>query len=136
MSGMTARHGIDRVGRMRERCNFRERHGLDRRAEAIGADIGLGPVLRIREKLGDGCRAHAALVFDALKVWLAMQLTTISGKSPLAAAIRYALTLMERLRPYLDNGILELDTDVVEQPLSQLFCSFGGLSFHASTMAA
>ena len=36
-----------------------------------------------------------------------MQLTTISGKSPLAAAIRYAMTRMERLRPYLDNGILE-----------------------------
>jgi hypothetical protein len=43
---------------------------------------------------------------------------------------------MERLRPYLDNGILELDTDVVEQPLSQPFCGFGGLSFQASTMAA
>ena len=50
--------------------------------------------------------AHAAPVFDDLEVWLAMQLTTISGKSPLAAAIRYALTRMERLRPYLDHGIL------------------------------
>ena len=37
-----------------------------------------------------------------------MQLTTISGKSPLAGAIRYALARMERLRPYLNNGILEL----------------------------
>jgi hypothetical protein len=33
-----------------------------------------------------------------------MQLNMISGKSPLAAAIRYALTRMERLRPYLDHG--------------------------------
>ena len=81
-------------------------------------------------------RAHAAPVFDDLEVWLAMQLTTISGKSPLAAAIRYALTRMERLRPYLDNGILELDTDVVEQPLSQPFCGFVGLSVQALTMAA
>lgn len=81
-------------------------------------------------------RSHAAPVFDDLEVWLAMQLTTILGKSPLAAAIRYALARMERLRPYLDHGILELDTDVDEQPLSQPLCGFGGLSFQASTMAA
>ncbi|MDT8855345.1 hypothetical protein RNZ50_10030 [Paracoccaceae bacterium Fryx2] len=49
-------------------------------------------------------------------------------KSPLAAAMRYALTRMERLRPYLGYGILALDTDVVEQPLSQPSCGFGGLS--------
>ncbi len=36
-----------------------------------------------------------------------MQLTTISGKSPLAGAIRYALNRMERLCPYLDHGILD-----------------------------
>ncbi|MCB1406809.1 MAG: transposase [Rhodobacteraceae bacterium] len=34
------------------------------------------------------CRAHAAPIFDDLEVWLAIQLITISGKSPLAAAIR------------------------------------------------
>jgi len=44
-----------------------------------------------------------------------MQLTTISGKSPLASAIRYALTRMERLRPYLDHGILELDNNAAER---------------------
>ncbi len=60
-------------------------------------------------------KAHAAPVFDDLEVWLAMQLTTISGKSPLAAAIRYALARMERLRPYLDNGILELDNNAAER---------------------
>ncbi|MCA0423222.1 MAG: IS66 family transposase, partial [Proteobacteria bacterium] len=60
-------------------------------------------------------KAHAAPVFDDLEVWLAMQLTTISGKSPLAAAIRYALTRMERLRPYLDHGILELDNNAAER---------------------
>ncbi len=60
-------------------------------------------------------RAHAAPVFDELEVWLALQLTKISGKSPLAAAIRYALTRMERLRPYLDHGILELDNNAAER---------------------
>jgi hypothetical protein len=72
----------------------------------------------VRVALG---KAHAAPVFDALQVRLAMQLTTISCKSPLAAAIRYTLTRMERLRPYLDNSILELDTDAVGEPLSQPF---------------
>jgi hypothetical protein len=60
-------------------------------------------------------KAHAAPAFDALEAWLAMQLTTISGKSPLAAAIRYALTRIERLRPYLDHGILELDNNAAER---------------------
>ncbi len=60
-------------------------------------------------------KAHAAPVFDNLEVWLAMQLTMISGKSPLETAIRYALSRMERLRPYLDHGILELDKNAAER---------------------
>ena len=59
-------------------------------------------------------RTHAAPVFVDLKQWLAMQLTTISGKSPLASAIRYALSRMERLSPYLDHGILELDNNAAK----------------------
>lgn len=60
-------------------------------------------------------RAHAAPVFDDLERWLALQPATISGKFPLAAAIRHALTRMERLRPYLDHGILELDNTAAER---------------------
>ena len=60
-------------------------------------------------------QAAAAPVFDDLEAWLAEQLPRISGKSPLAAAIRYALTRMERMRPYLDNGILELDNNAAER---------------------
>ena len=60
-------------------------------------------------------QSQAAPVFDDLEVWLAMQLTRISGKSSLAAAIRYALTRMERMRPYLDHGILELDNNTAER---------------------
>lgn len=60
-------------------------------------------------------QARAASVFDDLEVWLAMQLTRISGKSPLAGAIRYALTRMERMRPYLNHGILELDNNTAER---------------------
>ena len=38
-----------------------------------------------------------------------------SGKSPLAAAIRYGLTRMVRMRPYLAHGILELDNNTAER---------------------
>lgn len=33
----------------------------------------------------------------------------------MAAAIRYSLTRMERMRPYLDQGILELDNNTAER---------------------
>ncbi|WP_140849279.1 transposase domain-containing protein, partial [Paracoccus sp. FO-3] len=41
--------------------------------------------------------------------------TNFAPPFSLAAAIRYALTRMERLRPYLDNGILELDNNAAER---------------------
>ena len=62
-------------------------------------------------------RAKAAPIFDGLEAWLHDQLPTISGKSPLAMAIRYGLTRMKRLRPYLDHGFLELDNNTVERAM-------------------
>ena len=50
-----------------------------------------------------------------LEAWLRVQLSRISGKTPLAAAIRYALTRIPRLRPYLDDGRLELDNNTAER---------------------
>ena len=58
--------------------------------------------------------------FDDLEVWLHAQLTRISGKSPLAMVIRYALTRMARLRPYLDHGILELDNNTAERAMRSI----------------
>ena len=40
-----------------------------------------------------------------------------SAKTPLAGAIRYAITRMKRLRPYLDHGILELDNNTAERSM-------------------
>jgi len=62
-------------------------------------------------------QAKAKPIFDDLQDWLGKQLTTISGKSPLAQAIRYALTRMRRLRPYLDHRILELDNNTAERAM-------------------
>jgi transposase len=62
-------------------------------------------------------QAKAKPIFDDPEVWLHARLPKISGKSPLAAAIRYALNRMARMRPYLEHGILELDTDTAERAM-------------------
>ena len=62
-------------------------------------------------------QTEAKPAFDGLEAWLTTQLHDISGKSPLASAIRYALTRMVRLRPYLDHGILEIDNNTAERAM-------------------
>ena len=62
-------------------------------------------------------QARAKPIFDDLEEWLQAQLPKISGKSPLAKAIRYALNRMPKTRPYLDNGFLELDNNTVERAM-------------------
>ena len=51
----------------------------------------------------------------SLEHWLHTQLPRLSAKTPLAAAIRYALTRLQRLRPYLEHGFLELDNNAAER---------------------
>jgi hypothetical protein len=60
---------------------------------------------------------QAKPLLDDLEVWLGAQLPKISGKSELAKAIRYALTRIKKLRPYLDHGILELDNNSAERSM-------------------
>ena len=51
----------------------------------------------------------------ALKVWLEQQLARVSGKSLIAEAIRYALHHWDGLTRFLDDGRIELDTNIVER---------------------
>ncbi|MEM1152274.1 MAG: IS66 family transposase [Pseudomonadota bacterium] len=60
-------------------------------------------------------QARAKPIFDDLEAWLHAQLPKISGKSPLAQAIRYALGRMPKARPYLENGHLEIDNNTAER---------------------
>jgi transposase len=62
-------------------------------------------------------QAKAKPVLDDLDTWLGVQLTRISGKTPLAQAIRYAVTRIKRLRPYLDHGFLEVDNNTAERAM-------------------
>ena len=45
------------------------------------------------------------------------QLGKISKKTPLAKAIKYALTRLPKARPYLDYGFLELDNNTAERAI-------------------
>ena len=58
---------------------------------------------------------YAKPIYDDLEAWLMEQLNKISGKTPLAKAIRYALTRLPKARPYLEYGFLELDNNTAER---------------------
>ncbi len=56
-------------------------------------------------------------VVDDLETWLTAQSRRISGKLRLAQAIRYALTRLKRLQPYLGYGFLEIDHNTAERSI-------------------
>jgi transposase len=51
----------------------------------------------------------------ALKAWLEHQLTRVSAKATIADEIRYGLNHWEGLTRFLDDGRIELDTNIVER---------------------
>src|SRR5215211_6360728 len=54
---------------------------------------------------------------EALHAWLTAQLGRVSGKSALAEAIRYALRHWPGLALFLEDGRVELDTNIVERAI-------------------
>ena len=81
-------------------------------------------------------RKHSAPKVDAFFAWSEQQLSRIPGKGDLAKAFRYGLSRRDAFSLFLEDGRVAIDTDVVEQPLSQVLFGFDGLSLHASTMRA
>jgi len=73
---------------------------------------GLAPEERVEIR-----QAKAEPIFEDLEAWLHAQLPKLSGKSELAKAIRYALTRMKKLRPYLAHGFLEADNNCAERSM-------------------
>jgi transposase len=53
----------------------------------------------------------------ALKTWLEQQLARVSGKATIAEDIRYALNHWDGLTRFLDDGRIELDTNIVERSI-------------------
>ncbi len=62
-------------------------------------------------------QAKAKPMFEELTHWLQSQLQTISGKSDLAKAIRYALSRLPHLEVYLTDGRLEIDNNAAERAM-------------------
>jgi transposase len=56
-------------------------------------------------------------IVEALEPWLRGKLELISQKSRLAEAIRYALSRWQGLTRFLDDGRIELDSNVVERAI-------------------
>jgi transposase len=54
---------------------------------------------------------------DALRLWLEVKLATVSGKATIAEAIRYALSRWDGLTRFIDDGRLEIDSNVVERAI-------------------
>ena len=52
-----------------------------------------------------------------MRLWLEAQLAAVSGKSTIAAAIRYALSRWDGLARFLDDGRVEIDSNVVERSI-------------------
>lgn len=56
-------------------------------------------------------------IVDALETWLRDKLALVSQKSKLAEAIRYALSRWAGLGRFLDDGRIEIDSNVVERSI-------------------
>jgi transposase len=62
-------------------------------------------------------RERSRPIIEALEPWLREKLGLISQKTKLAEAIRYALSRWEGLTRFLDDGRIEIDSNVVERTI-------------------
>ena len=62
-------------------------------------------------------RRRAGPIIDELEPWLRAKLALISQKTKLAEAIRYALSRWQGLTRFLDDGRIEIDSNVVERAI-------------------
>jgi transposase len=68
-------------------------------------------------------QARSRLLVADLFTWLEQQLVRLPGRSPTAEAIRYALNHREGLERFLEDGRVDLDTNVVERAIRPVVLS-------------
>jgi hypothetical protein len=102
----------------------------------------------IRGRSADERRAvrqqKSRAIVDALQPWLRAKLALVSQKSKLAEAIRYALARWQGLCRFLDDGRVEIDSNVVERSIrpialnrkNALFAGSDGGGEHLATIAS
>ena len=72
---------------------------------------------RPAEERGAVRQERSKPLVEALHAWLTTQLGRVSGRSTLAEAIRYALRHWQGLVLFLEDGRIELDTNVIERAI-------------------
>ncbi|MEL4382814.1 IS66 family transposase, partial [Shewanella algae] len=60
---------------------------------------------------------------EALRIWLDDQLTRVPGRSPIAEAMRYGTSHWQGLCRFVDDGRIEIDTNVVERSIRPIALS-------------
>ena len=65
-------------------------------------------------------RQRSRPILEALELWLREKLALVSQKSKLAEAIRYALNRWTGLTLFLEDGKIEIDSNVVERSIRPL----------------
>jgi len=80
---------------------------------AVEADIG-GQAADERRRVR---QERSRPIIEALQPWLKAQLERVSQKGKLAEAIRYALARWEGLSRFLDDGRVEIDSNIVERSI-------------------
>lgn len=106
----------------------------------IEADIrGAAPDVRAATR-----NARSRPILDAFEPWLRAQLERVSGKSPTAEAIRYALSHWAGLTRFVEDGRIEIDNNAVERAIrpqaltrkNALFAGSDGGAQHWATLAS
>jgi transposase len=91
---------------------------LARIAELYGIEA------EIRGRSADQRRAirqqRASPLVQSLKTWMEVKLAAVSQKGNLAEAIRYALSRWDGLSRFLDDGHIEIDSNIVERAIRPL----------------
>ncbi|MDX2289108.1 MAG: IS66 family transposase [Hyphomicrobiaceae bacterium] len=62
-------------------------------------------------------QARTQPLVEALRIWLDEQLERVPGRSPVAEAMRYGTNHWQGLCRFLDDGRVEIDTNVVERAI-------------------
>lgn len=85
----------------------------------IGALYGIEEEVRGKpaEFRRDMRQAHAKPLVEDLRRWMEKTLASLSTKSVMAGAIRYALAHWRALTRYLGDGLLEIDNNAAERAL-------------------
>jgi transposase len=87
--------------------------------ERIGALYAVESEIRGRssDQRRDARQEKSRPILDALEPWLREKLALISQKTKLAEAIRYALSRWDGLTRFIDDGCIEIDSNVVERAI-------------------